>query len=1321
VATSGVALVASPYLQQGIQAVQDNPRVSSRPTNAGIQEKLQEWGNHIRAGKPAIPLAGQSQLSVFPFWGDQHPYFRKFVPYLEAMQNDTQWNKALHDNPDLWLYRIQQAITHKTDPNAFLTGAGNLSDRNIGIQTTDSAAQHVKQKQQGGASGLDADALSQDLQRFNQVLTTDPTKLQQMKPEQIAVLQKDLTAMEQQLLSQAGKVHPQELSAKLDIVRQSRLMAAQFIASKTTGQFLPAEELSRILAEQNPNSPLVRAAFSNLMQDPAAQAEFAKLKAESPATSAGEVWSDIWSDIDRQLPGWGHTLVLGGAGLSLIGLIAALSGAGAWAMLPAAAGLGAAAYGLTGGTSQGFQQLQNNAGLLSYYLTGLGHNPFAPAQTVVPSSLEGRTGQTGDPTTPEKPAVPTAATGTGGAPDFLTQRQQARDLFQANDVAGAADLVAKGAVSNPQAVANLHKMWFSRVYDFTIAAKTQQKVNGRPPTSPLETQDVTNLRQNKEAIQAAMASHIRQMTPQQKQSMYRALLDLATQEAKENSGFADAVQAAAELYKQASVKLAAKPPVAWGRPVVPQPPQPPKPLSVPARPAPPMELRPGYPGSASMQSQQYLSGPPSPTAWQTQAPSAAPSSQTQGKPKTTLGLPPGMLQQIWQHMGPDDYHRALTFGGGSLLLAALASGAFGQGGFSSPMAWVPALAGGGMLGYGMTGGRFGGLLPWLQQQWGMTKLNAAVKTAVEPPASPGAGKPGLPRAGTGKGGAPSDEFMRPWPKEIPDNEWNRKVHALAREPKPTHVNLRPVRYPSYFPPSVTIRNQKGEGRRIGSVAAYGVGPAGMPGLYLDGKGITPLDKLTPQQRALVEQNLKSYKLDDDERWVEEPFSKIRLPVRKTQRFYAPEMLNRPDDNVLGELKDLYELKPGPTPGQTVGEGKGITTNPVNPGSTSPRTQVRPPVSPWYARPSVYVPAGIGAGLLGAYGLYNWMQDDDEEKNTKTAAPLQRDLGREQLDHWAQASGYPDFAAYTAARMQGVPLTPTLPFSHLPHLTRYPGMNEQRYRATAPPGAPSWQKLLQATQTPTAPTAGYPVPSAVPQGPLSRDQITDPRLEQLRRTGHAFPQGKDLWKRLYGTKDSYLDWEAKNPGSAFAAGFVPFVGAGQSLVHLADSVERKSPFSTLFHGAMLPLSILPGGGFLGSWGRNAGNRVLKATAGLPTAAAKVSPLLGKAVGLGRQAAGLGGNIATQLGTLAPTALAAHAADAAMAQHTRSAPAHAASPNLERWLTQVAAQNKFDPRSSQAWQKYWGDQAASAGKAVASSAPGAGLLQSAGMLRALLGKK
>src|SRR5437667_202849 len=192
-----------------------------------------------------------------------------------------------------------------------------------------------------------------------------------------------------------------------------------------TGQ--PIVSLNHLQARLNSadmRDPVVQTALDNIKKDPEFARQARAFEAQYPDVHepTGNLLEDIWGQAGKAFGGWGRTMLLGGMGLGLFGMLSGLtgqtSGMGMWG--PLLGGVGLAGLAATGGSQQGAGNLMGGLGSLF----GMGQAPqgFSPLQAP-PAPAQPAPAQPA----PAAGAAPPAAAGNAPAP---TQQETAQQRTQ---------------------------------------------------------------------------------------------------------------------------------------------------------------------------------------------------------------------------------------------------------------------------------------------------------------------------------------------------------------------------------------------------------------------------------------------------------------------------------------------------------------------------------------------------------------------------------------------------------------------------------------------------------------------------------------------------------------------------------------------------------------------------------------------------------------------------------------------------------------------------------------------------------------------------
>jgi hypothetical protein len=230
---------------------------------------------------------------------------------------------------------------------------------------------------------------AQQLEQMVKIFDMDPEQLQVMSsdPARMQQYMGQLKALGDSVKALGGKADPRLLAYAHHVLTKGASLAALMKTYGVTGQMPTIEGLRQHLQNAQTNDPLVQESFKIMSQDP----DWQRANPD-PNVSGWGALTQLWDQLGdpKFLGGWGRTLVLGGLGIGLVGLLGGMFGQGGFSSmgswLPMLGGLGAAAFGLSGGSGKG---LSNLWGTIQRFFGG---GQKAPGQLRLPAVGEPLTG-----------------------------------------------------------------------------------------------------------------------------------------------------------------------------------------------------------------------------------------------------------------------------------------------------------------------------------------------------------------------------------------------------------------------------------------------------------------------------------------------------------------------------------------------------------------------------------------------------------------------------------------------------------------------------------------------------------------------------------------------------------------------------------------------------------------------------------------------------------------------------------------------------------------------------------------------------------------
>jgi hypothetical protein len=238
-----------------------------------------------------------------------------------------------------------------------------------------------------------------------------------------------LENLERQVASQAGRISRDRALYMTENIRHARSIAALAQAERVTGQpVVSLDHLRQRLNSADMQDPVVQTTLDGIRRDPEFARQARAFESQYPDVHepTGNLLEDIWGQAGKAFGGWGRTMLLGGMGLGLFGMLSGLSGQtsgmGMWG--PLLGGVGLAGLAATGGSQQGAGNLMGGLGSLF----GMGQAPqgFSPLQAP-PSGAPPAPAPAPAQPAPAAGAAPPAAAGNAPAP---TQQETAEQRTQ---------------------------------------------------------------------------------------------------------------------------------------------------------------------------------------------------------------------------------------------------------------------------------------------------------------------------------------------------------------------------------------------------------------------------------------------------------------------------------------------------------------------------------------------------------------------------------------------------------------------------------------------------------------------------------------------------------------------------------------------------------------------------------------------------------------------------------------------------------------------------------------------------------------------------
>jgi hypothetical protein len=169
----------------------------------------------------------------------------------------------------------------------------------------------------------------------------DPRTLQSLTdPKAQAEYKAGLDQMSAHLQAQRGRMPAQQFAAHAGVLSQAHGLLAQAKSG------LPLDQLKARLEAMRPGDPVAIQGMKALAADPEAQKKIAEFGDSYGSRTAPLM--KLWQSLNEgPLKGWGQTMVYGGMGLGLLGILAALNGQGMTGLGLLGAGVGLGGYALS--------------------------------------------------------------------------------------------------------------------------------------------------------------------------------------------------------------------------------------------------------------------------------------------------------------------------------------------------------------------------------------------------------------------------------------------------------------------------------------------------------------------------------------------------------------------------------------------------------------------------------------------------------------------------------------------------------------------------------------------------------------------------------------------------------------------------------------------------------------------------------------------------------------------------------------------------------------------------------------------------------------